>query len=173
MQHTPRLLFELEELRSLHGMIIEEEKAMTIYIPIEFDRSIVVKQQLLDIEPLITIKIDYLFPFSIPDVKYFDKDIQKIYKVHLVNELKELNESSKQCLICNKKHCIGCVCMCCSTIICRNNWNPQYKLVQIVEECKKFINIKCRLIERLHCKKIQHKFLKEIPIKYLPIHNYL
>ena len=42
MQHTPRLLFELEELRSLHGMIIEEEKAITIYVPIEFDRSIVV-----------------------------------------------------------------------------------------------------------------------------------
>ena len=47
------------------------------------------------------------------------------------------------------------------------------ELSDIINECKMYINIKSRLVERIHCKKVQTRYIPEIPIKYLPIHNYL
>ena len=63
--------------------------------------------------------------------------------------------------------------MCCSTITCKNNWGPFFKIKNIIEEFTRFIDIKKRLVERFHCKKIQTKYLPQIAPKYLPIHNYL
>lgn len=173
MRITRRLLMEFDEMRSEGGLIFEEEDKITIYVPIVFNRSIQQIQKKHDIEPLLNFTICCLYPFKPPVVKYFDKNIQNIYKISLDSEFDELIKSSSTCLMCDKINCNNCYCLCCSTYACKNNWGPLVKLSDIVKECKKYINIKCRLVERIHCKKVQSKFIPQIPIKYLPIHNYL
>ena len=173
MRMTKRLRQELNNLISCGAMIIYEEKSITIYFPIVFNKSIVKIQRKYNIEPLIIITLNDRYPFQAPKVKYFDKDIQQIYRTNFVDELNELTYQEGNCILCDKEKCSGCLCMCCSTIICRNNWYPQRKIIDIINECKKYINIKSRLIERIHCKKIQEKYLYQIPVNYLPIHNYL
>ena len=173
MRITPRLLREIDDIRSKNGMIIEEEKSLTMYIPIKFNNPIQKIQNDNNISPLLNLTITELYPFKVPEVKYFDKDIRDIYKVHLQKELQELLEKNRVCILCKKNNCQGCYCMCCSTIICSNNWNPHMKLIDIINEFERFIDIKCRLIERIHCKKVQDKYLPQISLEYLPIYNYL
>ena len=173
MRITRRLLLEFDEMRSQGGMIIEEEDKITIYIPIVFNRTIQQIQKKYDIEPLLNFTINNFYPFRPPIVKYFDKQIQNIYRISLYNEFDELIKTSKSCIICDKINCNTCYCLCCSTIVCKNNWGPFVKLSDIINECKKYINIKCRLVERIHCKKVQTRYIPQIPVKYLSIHNYL
>ena len=173
MRLTRRLLLELDEMRSQRGIIIQEEDTIIIYIPIVFPSFIREIKNKKKMVPFLNLTIDKQYPFRAPRVKYFDKDIQNIYKVSLQNELNELINNEVSCILCKKNSCNSCRCMCCSTITCKNNWDVLMKLIDIINEFKNFIEIKCRLIERIHCKKVQAKFISQIPIKYLPIHNYL
>ena len=60
---------------------------------------------------------------------------------------------------------IGQKCLCCSTLMCRNNWGPQKNLKNILQEILKTFNTKQRVIEYLHVKKIKDKYLiDDIPI---------
>jgi len=173
MRITRRLLLEFDEMRSQGGMIFEEEDTVTIYVPIVFNRAIQQIQKKYDIEPLLNFTINNFYPFRPPVVKYFDKYLQNIYRISLYDEFDELIKQSKVCLMCKKKDCNSCYCLCCSSLVCKNNWGPIKNLSDIINECKMYINIKCRLVERIHCKKVQTRYISEIPFKYLPIHNYL
>jgi hypothetical protein len=173
MRITRRLLLEFDEMRSQGGMIFEEDDKVTIYVPIVFNKAIQQIQKKYDIEPLLNFTICSMYPFRPPLVKYFDKHIQNIYRISLYKEFDELVKTSNSCILCNKNDCNRCYCLCCSTLVCKNNWVPLKNLSDIINECKKYINIKCRLVERIHCKKVQTRYIPEIPVKYLPIHNYL
>lgn len=48
-------------------------------------------------------------------------------------------------------------CLCCSTIICSNNWHPNLNILKITDEIKKNFTDKLRVIERLHFEKILNK----------------
>ena len=173
MRITRRLLMEIEEMRSEGGMIFEEEDKITIYVPIVFNRAIQKIQKKYEVEPLLNFKINKLYPFRPPIVKYFDKHIQNIYRILLHNEFDELVKTSKYCVMCKKTDCNSCYCLCCTTLVCKNNWGPLVKLSDVLHEFKKYIDIKCRLVERIHCRKVQTRYIPQIPVKYLPIHNYL
>jgi ubiquitin-protein ligase len=62
----------------------------------------------------------------------------------------------------------GKKCLCCSTILCQDNWTPTLRITDIVQEVKYMINFKIRLYKRYLCRKIQEKYLVN-----LPIHTYL
>lgn len=173
MRYTKRLNSELKNLKSIGAYIIHEEEHITIYFQKIFNKTIKKIQDKKHIEPLLSIKIKDDYIFRGPIFKYFDKDIHSIYRISLCNEFIELLNSSNTCLLCNRVNCPGCSCMCCSTLVCKNNWGPTIRLTDVIDEFKKYIQIKCRLVERFHCKKIQNKYLYKIPTKYLPIHNYL
>ena len=60
---------------------------------------------------------------------------------------------------------IGQKCLCCSTLMCRNNWGPQKNFKNILHEILKMFNTKQRIVEYLHAKKIKYKYLiDDIPI---------
>ena len=177
-----RIRKEISEEGSWNWSSFIEEDKITIYVPVKlcgFYQTLVEKNDLINGEPLLIFNITRLYPFTAPEVYYLTCNIKDIYKVHLQNELDEMIEQhytkNNKCLLCNNtKNCKKpCSCMCCSTIICKNNWVPFLKIKNIIEEFTRFIDIKKRLVERFHCKKIQTKYLHQIPIKYLPIHNYL
>ena len=60
-------------------------------------------------------------------------------------------------------------CMCCSTLMCRHNWNPMIRLRELLEEIVKFIIIKKRALEYFHTKKIINKYFGF----YLPIIEFI
>ena len=177
-----RIRREFAEGGTWNWSLFDEENKATIYVPVKlsgFYQTLVEKDDLIDGQPLLIVNVPKLYPFVPPEVYYFTHNIKDIYKVSLQKELDEMIEQhfvkNNNCLLCNNKtHCKNpCCCMCCSTIICKNNWGPFFKIKNIIEEFTKFVDIKKRLVERFHCKKIQIKYLPQIPPKYLPIHNYL
>lgn len=173
MRITRRIMLELDAMRSQGGLIFEEEDKITIYFPILFNKLLKKMRYEYNIIPMLNFTITSYYPFRPPVVKYLNKEIHSIYRISLDKEYDELIKNSDSCLICKKINCRGCYCMCCSTLVCKNNWGPLVKLLDVIDEFKNYINIKCRLIERIHCKKVQNRFLPQIPVEYLPIHNYL
>tara|TARA_B100000767_G_scaffold254373_1_gene259712 strand:- start:6665 stop:7138 length:474 start_codon:yes stop_codon:yes gene_type:complete len=72
----------------------------------------------------------------------------------------------------NYKHLykiIGKKCLCCSSLLCRNNWNVQISMKKIINEIIENIKIKQRLVEIIHSDKIIDKYFGF----YLPITEYL
>lgn len=67
------------------------------------------------------------------------------------------------------QHFIGTKCLCCSTLMCKNNWGPQKKLKDILQEIINNLNLKQRVIEYIHARKIRSKFL----IDDIPIFEYI
>ena len=61
----------------------------------------------------------------------------------------------------------GVECMCCSTILC--HWHPQLTMKHITEEIKQNFNLKIRMMEIAHCKKIVDKYFGH----YIPIEEFL
>lgn len=60
---------------------------------------------------------------------------------------------------------IGQKCLCCCTLMCKNNWGPQKNLKNILQEILKTFDTKQRIVEYLHAKKIKDKYLiDDIPI---------
>ena len=62
----------------------------------------------------------------------------------------------------------GNECLCCSSILCQGNWGPTLNMTDITNEIIELINFKIRIYKRYLCKKIQEKYLVD-----LPIHNYI
>ena len=62
----------------------------------------------------------------------------------------------------------GRECLCCSSLLCKGNWGPTLNMTDITKEIVKIINFKIRIYKRYLCKKIQEKYLVN-----LPIHNYI
>tara|TARA_B110000967_G_C18810727_1_gene523439 strand:+ start:673 stop:1125 length:453 start_codon:yes stop_codon:yes gene_type:complete len=60
-------------------------------------------------------------------------------------------------------------CWCCDTILCKDKWDNQKRIVDIVNEFKKFHHCKKRAGERYWCKLIA----KYLLIEHLPIYEYL
>lgn len=103
---------------------------------------------------LITIKMDKSFyPFSPPKqilingTNYFE-----YLKLHY-NSNRILNK------ITNKR------CFCCSTLMCKNNWNPHKNLKDLLNEIMFTLTVKKRIVEIIHAEKIIDKYLiQDIPI---------
>jgi len=100
------------------------------------------------------------YPFSPPKcfLLYQDGEKENIFKYYrnsgiFDKEFKELK---------------GQECLCCSSILCQGNWGPTLNMGDITKEIVKIINFKIRIYKRYLCKKIQEKYLVD-----LPIHNYI
>ena len=67
------------------------------------------------------------------------------------------------------EHFIGTNCLCCSTLMCKNNWGPQKTLKDLLQEIIDNFNLKQRVIEYIHARKIRSKFL----VDDIPIFDYI
>ena len=60
---------------------------------------------------------------------------------------------------------IDVICLCCSSIICHNNWNVQKKICNILDEIYENFIIKSRYMDHIMCKKVtEHIFGTYLPI---------
>jgi len=97
------------------------------------------------------------YPFKPPEVKIGKYDYKS-----LLRKPSYIKQSYVE-------NVMGITCMCCDTIICRNNWSVQCNLSDILHEIKKFWKFKKKIIEVFHCRKIVDKYFGH----YLPIEEFL
>lgn len=60
-------------------------------------------------------------------------------------------------------------CLCCSTLMCKNNWSPRKTIKDILEEIVKNLSIRRRTVEYIFAKKITQKYFGF----YLPIEEFI
>ena len=104
------------------------------------------------------IKIDILFtneyPFCPPKVVVNGYNYMNLLKI---------SSPWKREMLLGKK------CLCCSTLLCRNNWYPAANVVTILTEVISNLKLKLRFNEIEHVKKIKYKYL----ISDIPLEEYL
>jgi hypothetical protein len=106
----------------------------------------------------IPIKINILFtkdyPFKSPSVTINGYNYTDLLSIHTPWKIDMLP---------------GGNCLCCSTLLCRNNWYPTANVVIIVKEVISNLILKIRFNEICHIKKIKYKYL----IDDIPLEEYL
>jgi len=130
-----------EELKTYHISTTREEILFLIFFKI---RPILVT---LDFK-------NDCYPFKPPKV-YIGKKREKEYKSLLPSSWPFAQKLT------------GNECMCCNSILC--HWNPQITMKDIIKEIIKNFNLKIRMIEIAHCRKIVDKIFGH----YLPIEEFL
>tara|TARA_B100000524_G_scaffold319927_1_gene200117 strand:- start:102 stop:626 length:525 start_codon:yes stop_codon:yes gene_type:complete len=90
----------------------------------------------------IEILISNLYPFEPPKVKINNKTYHFLLQS---NNLKKINYEK---------------CLCCSSIICPDNWVPSYGIIHIINEIYQNIYKKKCIVEILHLEKLEKKYLK-------------
>jgi ubiquitin-protein ligase len=103
---------------------------------------------------LIEINFPKEYPFRPPAVKINNIDYM---------DLLIISESWKFDILVNKK------CLCCSTLLCRNNWHACANIVTLLTEIIDNLELKLRFNEIAHVKKIKEKYL----INDIPLEQYL
>ena len=93
------------------------------------------------------------YPFHVPTVTKYNINILNYFNTNFEDDYTKITDNS---------------CICCSSILCENNWSCANNVQDIVDEINKLINIKRRLQERFLCKRIQELYFHQIPI-----HEYL
>jgi hypothetical protein len=113
----------------------------SVHIPIKMYDSLQKQAEINNSNPtlILTVK-DY--PFIVPSVCYLSKPISYIYHTNSIftNDFKKIT---------------GMGCLCCNSFVCPHNWSPTKTMQDIVDEFYEITKLKCRLIERLYCDKIQ------------------
>ena len=103
---------------------------------------------------LIEINFPKEYPFRSPKVNINGNDYIKLLKI---------SEPWKLDMLVDKK------CLCCSTLLCGNNWYPCANVVTLLEEIISNLELKIRFNEIAHVKKIKRKYL----IDDIPLEQYL
>ena len=101
--------------------------------------------------------INNSFPFRPPEhVTINKKSYYNVIKI--INPYKKI-----------LKEIDGRECLCCSTVLCDNNWFPTRRLWEIVDEGDSIINMKKKLFYLYYCRRIsEEKLTYDIPLE-----NYL
>ena len=113
-------------------------------------------------ENLLTIVYESTYPFRPPSVTYEGKNILVFYR--------ELSNCSNKKIRDDISKLLGdSGCMCCSTLLCRNNWSVHNTIKNLLEEFEKFCQIKKRSVERFWSDRIASRLL----VEDIPLREYL
>ena len=125
----------------------------TIYIP--------VADMWTEKENLLIVNYSRCYPFKPPCVTYNGQNILTFYgKLSDSSSTKTRDDILK--LLCEE-------CMCCSSLVCRNNWNVTNSIMEVLVEFDNFCKIKMRSVERFWSDRIASRFL----VEDIPLHEYL
>ena len=129
---------------------IETSKKKNYYEILDFNQNIVSIMMKINLHYLyIKICINNEYPFKPPEVFINNKPYLRL-------------------LMSKNIHSLMKKCMHCQSILCPHRWGPSMGIVHIINEIYNNISTKISLIEILHLKKINSKYLKNIDInKYL------
>lgn len=87
------------------------------------------------------------YPFKPPKLYINNRPLDYYYEIK--------NSKFNECL---KKY-MGIECFCCETILCSNNWGPQFTINSILDEIDKFRNYRYEIIIRILVGIIKRKYL--------------
>ena len=123
----------------------------------EEDNQVIVFIDTIYINNALILTLDFpkQYPFFRPDVTCNGKEIRLYYKDLFSSRVKSYQED------CDNLSSVG---RCCNTILCKNNWSPSFKVVDIVNEFKKIHHCKKRADERFWCRLVSKYILEDIPI---------
>ena len=108
---------------------------------------------------ILTIDFTKQYPFLRPNVTCNGKNIRLYYKDLFSSRVKSYEED------CINLSSVG---RCCNTIMCKNNWSPSFKVVDIVNEFKRIHHCKRRADERFWARLVSKYVLESVPIyRYL------
>ena len=114
-------------------------------------------------------------PYKNTIVNFEFNTANKFYPFHCPN-IKLINIEYMQILMYNKsfseflnKINLDSICLCCSSITCRNNWQLNYNINNILTEIHENLNLKSRYTDHIMCKYITRHFFGH----YLPIDTFL
>ena len=134
--------------------IVHFIKEKIIYIP--------VNNMWTEEENLLTVVIKPIYPFRSPSVTYNGKNMFIFYR--------ELSDCTNKKIRDDISKLIGdSVCMCCSSLLCGNNWSVHNTIKNILDEFEKFCQIKKRSVERFWSDRIASRFL----VEDIPLREYL
>ena len=93
------------------------------------------------------------YPFIQPTVVLQRKDTNETiyYKNMLYSESKTMND-----ILFNQ---FNIRCLCCDSVTCGEHWSPIRHFDFILNEVSEFLQIKSRLIEKLHALKVKQRYL--------------
>lgn len=111
---------------------------------------------------LLTLNISNRYPFKPPEIYVNNKNIIDFYADLFGGNSSTFIQKQLQDLFHGQ-------CMCCSTILCKNNWGPQHTIKDILEEFTSYINLKQRVLERFWLRATMRKY--NIPL-HIRIWNY-
>ena len=143
-----------------HSWILISGEKPVLYIPINMYPTLQHRAENVGRDPALVFTFNQGFPWKPPTVRYYNKKIIEIYTVGPLFAKDILKISD-----------IGC--LCCGSILCKNNWNYQRKMQEIVDEFLKITSWRIRVIERYMCSKVQDKLIGRLPVEDYPIHEYL
>lgn len=141
-----RLLKELtmlSKISDLHINVIDEN---TINITIIISDTMISS---------FNIVIDKFYPFSCPEVLYFLNNETETSSPNYIKLLALLNCNNFKI----KLHNSDLECICCSTLICKDNWHPKKTLKDIIDEIKIIIKHISEKRKEILLKKILKKKL--------------
>jgi len=103
----------------------------------------------------LSIKIKECYPFRPPDVIFNGKNVIRYYG-ELSNVLSTYKDFEKL---------TGQQCLCCSSILCSNNWSLNNHIIDIKNEFQKIYDLRYRISQRFWTKRIASRYLVEdIPL---------
>ena len=130
-----------------------------LFVTIKLYPSLQKKAEKAGKDPALIISFPARYPWCPPNVSYYGKDIQELYRTNQIFEKDILKISD-----------MGC--MCCGSILCKHRWGITRKLQEIIDEFIKVTSWRARVVERLLCKKIQNQKIK-LPVNDYPIFEFL
>ena len=104
---------------------------------------------------VLTVELMSSYPFKSPRMYYNGKGLGLVYRTGRLFH-KDMTLIS------------GYKCLCCDTFLCYSKWHCTHQIKDMVDEFLKVVAYKTRVVERFLCKKIEEKYLHNVPI-----HEYL
>ena len=98
---------------------------------------------------ILTVKIQESHPFKSPDVFINGKNLIDYYG-ELNNALSNYKDFEK---------IIGKTCLCCSSIICGNNWTLNNHIIEIKNEVEEILNLRFRFVQKFWARSIASRYL--------------
>ena len=130
------------------NLICEYRDNEYLYIPIKLYPSLEKITKKCNIKPALNIYLKN-YPFRVPQILYLSKSLDSIYHYNSI-------------FFSDFKQITGLECLCCNSLICPINWGPLKTIRNIIEEFIEITSIKCRLVERIYCDKIQNQLIKSV-----------
>jgi len=149
---------------NLRATLIDNEY---MFVPITLPRPLQKRAERAGLDPALVLTL-HGYPWKVPRVRYFSHEAAAIYGCGSNELTDEIHKMTG-----------GVMCLCCSSILCPNNWRATHTIKEIVDEFIKIVSLKVRAQERIFCNRIQETLFNcvkdkdgNVSLNCLPLTSY-